>query len=206
MLKETDIRRLSECCNLSIYWFCCCSWVKDIFRFAFFCAHLFGSKSATKTPDQRLIHTRFLYTMVSALQGVGPRFVLPKISQRLTSVRPTKCAAFCSISNRPGDLGQRQIESSRTFRSYAIRQELEKIPHQQSLVCSRKPSIASLVARRRFSASALRARDHHFDTLKFVQRLKDEGFTEEQGVAMMKVLSDVIEERYVGFPLFCYIH
>ncbi|KAL9079781.1 MAG: hypothetical protein Q9157_001353 [Trypethelium eluteriae] len=40
----------------------------------------------------------------------------------------------------------------------------------------------------------VRFRDHHFDTLKFVQRLKDEGFTEEQAVAMMKVLSDVIEE------------
>jgi hypothetical protein len=39
-------------------------------------------------------------------------------------------------------------------------------------------------------------KDHHFDTLKFVQRLKDEGFTEEQAVAMMRVLSDVIEERY----------
>ena len=37
-------------------------------------------------------------------------------------------------------------------------------------------------------------RDHHFDTLKFVQRLKDEGFSEEQATAMMRVLSDVIEE------------
>lgn len=49
--------------------------------------------------------------------------------------------------------------------------------------------------RRAFSASTPRPRDHHFDTLKFVQRLKDDGFTEEQAVAMMKVLSDVIEER-----------
>jgi hypothetical protein len=47
--------------------------------------------------------------------------------------------------------------------------------------------------------TAMRGRDHHFDTLKFVQRLKDEGFTEEQGVAMMKVLSDVIEERYAQY-------
>ena len=38
------------------------------------------------------------------------------------------------------------------------------------------------------------SRDHHFDTLKFVQRLKDEGFSEEQSKAMMLVLSDVIEE------------
>lgn len=42
----------------------------------------------------------------------------------------------------------------------------------------------------------MRQRDHHFDTLKFVQRLKGEGFTEEQAAAMMKVLNDVIEERY----------
>ncbi|KAF2684948.1 DUF1640-domain-containing protein [Lentithecium fluviatile CBS 122367] len=47
---------------------------------------------------------------------------------------------------------------------------------------------------RDFSASALRSKDHHFDTLKFVQRLQDEGFTEEQAVAMMRVMSDVIEE------------
>ena len=51
------------------------------------------------------------------------------------------------------------------------------------------------VHRRAFHATARRARDHHFDTLKFVQRLQEEGFTEAQSVAMMKVLSDVIEER-----------
>ncbi|CAK3848813.1 FMP32, mitochondrial [Lecanosticta acicola] len=49
-------------------------------------------------------------------------------------------------------------------------------------------------ARRAFSATPVSSKDHHFDTLKFVQRLQQEGFTEEQAVAMMKVLSDVIEE------------
>ncbi|RAH72700.1 CCDC90 family protein [Aspergillus aculeatinus CBS 121060] len=49
-------------------------------------------------------------------------------------------------------------------------------------------------ARRAFHASTVRQRDHHFDTLKFVQRLKDEGFSEEQAVAMMRVLNDIIEE------------
>ncbi|KAJ4414749.1 Protein fmp32, mitochondrial [Gnomoniopsis sp. IMI 355080] len=48
--------------------------------------------------------------------------------------------------------------------------------------------------RRAFHASAPRRRDHHFDTLKFVQRLQSEGFTEEQSVAIMKVLNDVIQE------------
>ena len=47
---------------------------------------------------------------------------------------------------------------------------------------------------KRFSTSPHLFRDHHFDTLKFVQRLKDEGFSEEQSKAMMLVLSDVIEE------------
>ncbi|MCJ1428659.1 Coiled-coil domain-containing protein 90B, mitochondrial [Sticta canariensis] len=45
-----------------------------------------------------------------------------------------------------------------------------------------------------FSAAPHWGRDHHFDTLKVVQRLKDEGFSEEQSRAMMLVLSDVIEE------------
>ncbi|KAG6229441.1 hypothetical protein E4U24_008020 [Claviceps purpurea] len=52
----------------------------------------------------------------------------------------------------------------------------------------------SPVLSRTFHATARRERDHHFDTLKFVKRLQDEGFTEEQSVAMMKVLNDVIQE------------
>lgn len=46
-----------------------------------------------------------------------------------------------------------------------------------------------------FHASARRARDHHFDTLGFVERLRSEGFTEEQAAALMKILNDVMEER-----------
>jgi hypothetical protein len=49
-------------------------------------------------------------------------------------------------------------------------------------------------ARRAFHASAVMRRTHHFDTLKFVQRLRNEGFSEEQSVALMKVLNDVIQE------------
>jgi hypothetical protein len=51
------------------------------------------------------------------------------------------------------------------------------------------------IQRRAFSQTTVLGRDHHFDTLKFVQLLKDEGFTEDQAVAMMKVLGNVIEER-----------
>lgn len=57
--------------------------------------------------------------------------------------------------------------------------------------------MASPMFHRAFHATARRQRDHHFDTLKFVQKLQSQGFTEEQSVAMMKVLNDVIEERCV---------
>jgi len=56
---------------------------------------------------------------------------------------------------------------------------------------------ASSHIRRSFTCTSRRERDHHFDTLKLVQRLRDEGFTEEQAVATMQVLGDVVEERYV---------
>ncbi|OJD16059.1 hypothetical protein AJ78_03732 [Emergomyces pasteurianus Ep9510] len=49
-------------------------------------------------------------------------------------------------------------------------------------------------ARRAFHSTPATRRDHHFDTLKIVQRLKSEGFSEEQAVALMRVLNDVIEE------------
>ncbi|KAL7269955.1 Protein fmp32, mitochondrial [Rhizina undulata] len=48
--------------------------------------------------------------------------------------------------------------------------------------------------RRAFHASVRSGKDHHFDTLKFVQRLQAEGFSEEQAMALMRILNDVIEE------------
>jgi len=51
-----------------------------------------------------------------------------------------------------------------------------------------------LSLRRSFHTTAPQRREHRFDTLKFVQRLQEQGFTEEQSAAMMHVLSDVIEE------------
>ncbi len=62
------------------------------------------------------------------------------------------------------------------------------IRHNGVYVAAFKP------AKRAFSTSRSHQKDHHFDTLKFVQRLKGEGFSEEQAVAMMRVLNDVIEE------------
>jgi hypothetical protein len=49
-------------------------------------------------------------------------------------------------------------------------------------------------AQRAFHATPSRPRNHHFDTLRFVKRLQAEGFSEEQAVAMMRVLNDIIQE------------
>ncbi|GAP86172.1 putative DUF1640 domain-containing protein [Rosellinia necatrix] len=119
-----------------------------------------------------------------------PRFLLP----RLSWIGPTRstsgtlqAAAFASISQptpqRPG--APTMFHISRQSQRYA----LSKMPNQNLSIIQRNPSL-----HRSFHATAPRSRDHHFDTLKFVQRLQSEGFTEDQSVAMMKVLNDVIEE------------
>jgi hypothetical protein len=95
-------------------------------------------------------------------------------------VRPRQVAAFPSIAFEQR-LPNERISTTQQSRilplTLALRRDLDQ--------------------RRCFSATALRPRDHHFDTLKFVERLKDEGLTQEQAEATMKILSDVIEERYV---------
>jgi hypothetical protein len=76
----------------------------------------------------------------------------------------------------------------------ALQQQHSTAWRQQPPVCA-NPFSPTFSSRRHFSATAPQLKDHHFDTLKFVQRLKDEGFTEEQAEGMMRILSDVIEER-----------
>lgn len=84
--------------------------------------------------------------------------------------------------------------------SNVLRSSLTSLSHSRSML---SPATASSLLlrsrngeqqRRPFAATPVRPRDHHFDTLKFVERLRAEGFTQEQSVAMMKVLSDVVEE------------
>lgn len=116
-----------------------------------------------------------------------PRFLLPKLSWQA------------------GAVGRQSLRTLSTVAATKT-QSRDPFDHQKSLTGSsrafvlgaynRKPSILDSLPRgRSFHATTRQLRDHHFDTLKFVQRLREEGFTEEQSVAMMKVLSDVIEER-----------
>lgn len=82
-------------------------------------------------------------------------------------------------------LHQRQRHDTSTFRSLS---NLPLFPPHKSLSSPPPPT------RRPFSTTRGLLRDHHFDTLKFVQRLQEEGFSEDQARAVMLVLSDVIEE------------
>ncbi|KAL8759794.1 MAG: hypothetical protein Q9199_000518 [Rusavskia elegans] len=76
---------------------------------------------------------------------------------------------------------------------------IEKSQLRPSSAAARQPphplrAAFRILSQKPFSTTSYLFRDHHFDTLKLVQRLKDEGFSEEQSKAMMLVLSDVIEE------------
>lgn len=116
-----------------------------------------------------------------------PRFLLPKISWQTRAVRRH------SLRNLSIAVGTQTYARD----GFDQQKSLSQSPRLSTLGRS-SPKLSILESLRRnrsFHTTTRRWRDHHFDTLKFVQRLKEEGFTEEQSVAMMKVLSDVIEER-----------
>ncbi|KAH8648929.1 hypothetical protein BGZ60DRAFT_390181 [Tricladium varicosporioides] len=114
-----------------------------------------------------------------------PRFLLPKLSwQAALPSSHTVRALSTSIANQKFPSYQDEISSRK-----AITRRGGNNEHNAKVY-----ALQSISHRRAFHATARQPRDHHFDTLKFVQRLQEEGFTEAQSVAMMKVLSDVIEE------------
>ncbi|KPI45787.1 Protein FMP32, mitochondrial [Cyphellophora attinorum] len=124
-----------------------------------------------------------------------PRFLLPRLSwtSATTQINPPQRHALRAITQgssiaqtRPFSSGQ--IAQNATTATAATTSGRDAIRHNGVYVA------ASRNARRAFSTTIVRKKDHHFDTLKFVQRLRGEGFSEEQAVAMMRVLNDVIEE------------
>jgi hypothetical protein len=112
-----------------------------------------------------------------------PRFLLPRLSWSQHAQSSFHAAARIHASTLPS--------ASMNYTTRAL-SRAQHFPSSSRVAFGQ----AAIQPRRHFSATTQRNRDHHFDTLKFVQRLQDEGFTEEQAVAMMKVLSDVVEERY----------
>lgn len=115
-----------------------------------------------------------------------PRFLLPQTSWTNTSLfRPAVQNAFDARRHRSSTAPER----------CASRQITTALQRQKQITQPATRFTPVFESSRNFSVTAARFRDHHFDTLKFVQRLKDEGFTDEQAEGMMVVLGDVIEER-----------
>lgn len=158
--------------------------------------------------------------VVEVPRNLLPRLTWNSASSRPT-VTPSHCPA---LTKRPTNYSQgwrsfncqihylnARHQSSRAF-STAIRDSHFATPVSRCLSASTathpagEQSLASPVrhngvyvaafkpAQRAFHATPSRPREHHFDTLRFVKRLQAEGFSEEQAVAMMRVLNDIIQE------------
>ena len=138
-----------------------------------------------------------VFPIMSSRTAVIPRFLLPQRSRKALS--PSYSAATSRIypSTRGFESWNKTIHRSFSLSTrsciHAKYAFLHSIPYRQDPPFVNGSHIA-LCYRQCFSTAPVLSRDHHFDTLKFVQRLKDEGFSEEQSKAMMLVLSDVIEE------------
>ena len=124
-----------------------------------------------------------------------PRFLLPQLTWSPHVLRPVGIGSALQRCRHQSTAARARFNAPRTPRKTlsalfqnALGRQWQRTPSQFSI---------GLSASRAFSVTATQGRDHHFDTLKFVQKLKGEGFTEEQSEAMMRVLSDVIEERCV---------
>jgi hypothetical protein len=118
-----------------------------------------------------------------------PSFLLPRLSWK------THNASFRHNTIRAASFTSSSFDHSSGRRDVQRQRSINAIRYSGALR-SRSSLLQNPAHHRVFHATARQSRDHHFDTLKFVQRLQEEGFTEAQSVAMMKVLSDVIEERF----------
>ena len=144
-----------------------------------------------------------------------PRFLLPQLTWKSslpkTTVRyysPTRPSPLTRLSPNRHPPSHRTIasiaqpwyeHSRRTATSPCISpirtsQARPSIPAIDNREPNPLRAAYRIFSQKPFSTTSYLFRDHHFDTLKLVQRLKDEGFSEEQSKSMMLVLSDVIEE------------
>lgn len=151
-----------------------------------------------------------------------PRSVLPRLTWNSASSRPTVSSPNAALATRQRQQHSHRgnhlnwqthslntPQSSRNFstslQSPLITSSLSRQPSASTTLVPTESLhnpirhngvyvAAFKHAQRAFHATPVRPRDHHFDTLKFVKRLQAEGFSEEQAVAMMRVLNDIIQE------------
>ncbi|KAJ8107723.1 hypothetical protein OPT61_g8671 [Boeremia exigua] len=120
-----------------------------------------------------------------------PRFLLPQSSWTSAStLRPAASNVFEARRQRFSTAPERC--ATRSVHTALRRQHMLQSQKQAIRVANRYTTTPGFC--RNFSATGAQFKDHHFDTLKFIQRLKEEGFTDEQAEGMMRVLGDVIEE------------
>lgn len=169
--------------------------------------HLFGSsvqRSFTVFFFRKRQPNRYIpeSAKMSAAQSL-PRFLLPRLSWAgpLSTASSIPCASAVVFqhANHTATGNGWQASPRRSLHTNAATPAKKCATLGDNTSNRPTRSLSSIVRdpvhRRSFHASAARQREHHFDTLRFVQRLQEEGFTEEQSAAMMKVLNDVIEER-----------
>ncbi len=140
-----------------------------------------------------------------------PRFLLPQLTwkpllqPKLVFIPHTNAPATAQTAsyNPPHrtltSLAQPWYEHGRRTIPSSTTSTTKKSQRRPSFAAASQPpnplrAAFRILSQKPFSTTSYLFRDHHFDTLKLVQRLKDEGFSEEQSKAMMLVLSDVIEE------------
>ncbi|KAI9814733.1 MAG: hypothetical protein M1827_002999 [Pycnora praestabilis] len=138
-----------------------------------------------------------------------PRFLLPTLTWKPTPVKTVLLGSLDrkrAYGNRVNERRPRQLERGVATQPVVRRPHLRSLYEASKVVrtfgispqfvqkSQKKSILQNDQIKRAFHATPHQSRDHHFDTLKFVQRLKEEGFSEDQAVAMMRVLSDVIEE------------
>lgn len=125
-----------------------------------------------------------------------PHFLLPQLSWKATWACPPLKQTAPSFARPIQQLAKPKYHApSFQMRALYSSRATSGLPLQCQWSVFRSSPYATTGSRVGcFSTAQSLQRDHHFDTLKFVQRLRDEGFSEEQSKAMMLVLSDVIEE------------
>lgn len=175
-----------------------------------YCLHFLSCKDVPNLPQ--------LLDMANSKQVAElPRFLLPRLTWTTSSfvhAAPQTVHIFPAIERKHTTASFQTPSKPRTIHTSAATRGLAVSKSSYTTHSSRKartyaqplpPNSAPIrhngvyvatfkFARKAFSTSAVQRKEHHFDTLKFVQRLKGEGFSEEQAVAMMRVLNDVIEE------------
>ncbi|KAI9718797.1 MAG: hypothetical protein M1828_006559 [Chrysothrix sp. TS-e1954] len=116
-----------------------------------------------------------------------PQTIRPAARALSSRFRPANAQRSCRSTSA---LTQASIHHTRQPRSISQHHVSCSIPTIQASSRHLEP----LSSVRSFHTTPHQQRDHHFDTLKFVQRLESEGLSKDQAQALMVVLGDVIDE------------